>query len=106
MTGIDRQANALRGEASIVVDGRPCLLRPTFAGLVAAEGELGSLFDLVERAADGKLKLAEVAGLFWHCATCETVSREDMGEAVLAMGLARCTPPLRIILQQIVQGSA
>ncbi|MGB3738514.1 MAG: gene transfer agent family protein [Pontixanthobacter sp.] len=99
-------ANAVRGEASIVVDASPCVLRPTFAGLVAAEEELGSLFELVERAADGKLKLAEVAALFWHCATGETVSREDMGDAVLAMGLARCTPPLRVILQQIVQGSA
>ncbi len=97
-------ANTMRGEASIVVDAQACLLRPTFAGLVAAEEELGSLFELVERAADGRLKLAEVAALFWHCAPAETVSRDAIGEAVLALGLAGCTPPLRIILKQIVQG--
>lgn len=97
-------ANKLRGEASIVVAGQPCILRPTFAGLVAAEEELGSLFELVERAADGKLKLAEVAALFWHCASSQNIDREQMGEAVLTLGLAGCTPPLRIILSQIVQG--
>ncbi len=46
-------ANPVRGEASIVVNGETLVLRPSFSALVAAEGELGSLFQLVERAADG-----------------------------------------------------
>jgi hypothetical protein len=37
-------ANPVRGEASLVVAGQPRVLRPTFAALVAAEQELGSLF--------------------------------------------------------------
>ena len=59
-------ANALRGEAELTVGGRRLVLRPSFAALVAAEAELGPLFALVERAADGRLGLGELAGLFWH----------------------------------------
>ena len=44
------RANAERGEAVLVIEGIPRLLRPTFSALVAAEGELGPLFALVERA--------------------------------------------------------
>ena len=45
-------ANPARGEAAIVVNGEALVLRPSFQALVAAEGELGSLFQLVERAAE------------------------------------------------------
>ncbi|MGB7407200.1 MAG: gene transfer agent family protein [Pontixanthobacter sp.] len=106
MSAANARANAMRGEAAITIAGTPHKLRPTFAALVAAEEELGSLFDLVDRAANGKLRLAEVAMLFWHClATEDDIARDAVGDAVLAMGLAQCTPPLRIILGQIVQGS-
>lgn len=98
-------ANALRGEAEIVVAGAPRLLRPSFAALVAAEQEIGPLFALVERAGEGQLRLAELAALFWHClADRGGVSRDDVGEAVLAMGLAGCAAPLRLLLRQILQG--
>ncbi len=100
-------ANSLRGEASLRIDGRDYVLRPTFAALVAAEEELGSLFAVVERAGDGRLKLAELAALFWHClADHERVSREAVGEAVAALGLAAASKPLRALLQQILQGQA
>jgi hypothetical protein len=49
-------ANPYRGEASLDVAGEKLVLRPTFGALVAAEEELGSLFELVERAAAGALK--------------------------------------------------
>ena len=62
-----RPANPIRGEAAIPIGGRDYVLRPTFTALVAAEEELGSLFALVERAGEGRLRLAEVAALFWHC---------------------------------------
>ena len=39
--------NMARGEALIRVGGAELTLRPTFAALVAAEDELGSLFALV-----------------------------------------------------------
>ena len=99
-------ANPARGEASIVVNGETLVLRPSFQALVAAEGELGSLFQLVERAAEGRLALGEIAGLFWHLVAERStgLTREDVGEAVVAGGLARATPVLRVVLGQILQG--
>lgn len=96
-------ANPARGEAFIIVDGETLLLRPSFAALVAAEEELGSLFALVERAADGQLKLAEIASLFWHCSDGQ-IARERIGEAVAEQGLAHVTPVLKQLLTQILKG--
>lgn len=99
-------ANPWRGEARLVALGREYVLRPSFAALVAAEEELGSLFALVERAAEGKLQLRETVGLFWHClADKEKIAREELAEAVAATGLAAATAPLRRLLEQIVQGA-
>lgn len=99
-------ANPLRGEAELRVGGALHVLRPSFAALVAAESELGPLFALVERAADGRLGLGELATLFWHCVRDrpETLTREAVGEAVVAGGLAAATPALRVLLGQILQG--
>ena len=100
-------ANSARGEATLLVSGRPRLLRPTFAALVAAEDELGPLYALVDRAGEGKLRLSEVACLFWHClADRRDVSKEQVGEAVMAMGLAASAAPLGTLLRQILQGQA
>ena len=99
--------NALRGEAAILVDGVARTLRPSFDALVRAEEELGPLFALVERAGEGQLRLAEIAGLFWHClAERAGVTRQAVGEAVLAMGLAEAAKPLRILLGEILRGKA
>ncbi len=99
-------ANPERGEAVLVVDGIPRLLRPTFTALVAAEEELGPLLALVERASAGELRLSEMAGLFWHClADRDRISREATGEAVMHAGLAACARPLRVLLTQILQGA-
>lgn len=99
-------ANPIRGETSIVVDGKARLLRPTFDALVRAEEELGSLFDLVERAGAGKLQLAEVATLFWHCLDEPNgIDRHTVGEAILAMGMAKAAKPLRALLTQILKGA-
>lgn len=104
MTGI---ANPVRGETAMVIGGRHHVLRPTFAALVAAEGELGPLLALVDRAAEGRIGIGEIAALFWHCLEDrDGVSRDAVGDAVMAMGLARVTPMLRSILQQILAGSA
>ena len=98
-------ASALRGEASLIVNGRAHKLRPTFAALVAAEEELGPLFALVERAGEGRLHLTEMAALFWHCLDdAGECSRDDVGEAVVAAGLAKVSAPLRVLLGQILKG--
>lgn len=98
-------ANPWRGESSLVIGGEARRLRPTFGALVAAEEELGPLMPLVERAAAGELRLGEMTALFWHCLDGE-VSREEMGEAVMAAGLAACAGPLRALLRQILQGAS
>ena len=98
-------ANPVRGEASIRIAGEVHTLRPSFAALVAAEEEIGPLFALVERASEGQLRLAEIATLFWHCLDPrEGLSRETVGEAILAGGLAASTKPLRALLAAILQG--
>lgn len=99
-------ANPLRGEAELRVGAAVLVLRPSFAALVAAEAELGPLFALVERAADGRLGLGEMATLFWHCVRerPEGLTREAVGEAVVAAGLAAVTPAMRVLLGQILQG--
>lgn len=99
-------ANPHRGEASLDVGGERLLLRPSFSALIAAEEELGSLFELVERAAAGALKLNEIAALFDHLsrARADAITRERIGEAVVEKGLAKITPVLRQVLAQILQG--
>ena len=99
-------ANPARGEAALLVGGEALRLRPSFEALVAAEEELGPLFALVERAAAGGLKVAEMAGLFWHCAEPrpEGLTRERIGAAIAEQGLAGVTPALKVLLSQILQG--
>ena len=98
-------ANAERGEAALMLGGEVVAVRPSFGALVAAEAELGPLFDLVERAADGKLSLGDMAALFWHCLVDrERMDREALGEAMLVVGLARLAPVLKTLLQQILAG--
>lgn len=101
-----RAANPARGEARLIVAGEAIVLRPSFASLVAAEEELGPLFALVERAAEGRLTLAEMTALFFHCADGrpEGCTRERIGQAIAEQGLARATPALKALLTQILQG--
>jgi hypothetical protein len=99
-------ANPHRGEASITVAGEVLLLRPSFSALVQADEELGSLFALVERAAEGALSLGEIAALFDHLSRGRpaAISREMIGEAVVGQGLAKVAPVLRTVLAQILKG--
>lgn len=100
-------ANPYRGEALLPVGGIDRRLRPSFAALVAAEEEIGPLFGLVERAGDGQLRLQEMAALFWHCLdNRDGIARDDVGEAVMQLGLSGCAAPLRQLLGQILQGRA
>lgn len=100
------QANPHRGEQSLRVGGETLVLRPSFAALVAAEQELGPLFGLVERAAEGRLALQEIAALFDHLSAGRppAITRERIGEAVVEKGLAGVGPILRSILGQILKG--
>jgi len=103
---VSAAANPARGECALRVDGCELVLRPSFEALVAAEGELGPLFALVDRAAEGRLSLAETAALFWHCVRerPDWLTREALGEAVVEGGLAAASPVLRVLLGQILAG--
>jgi len=102
----DRACNPARGEAAIRIQGEMLVLRPSFTALVAAESEIGPLFALVERAADGRLGLGEMVALFWHCLRTvpDGLTREAFGEGVAAAGLSEATPVLRVLLGQILGG--
>lgn len=99
-------ANSYRGEASLAVGGETLLLRPSFSALIAAEEELGSLFELVEKAAQGQLLLQHIVALFDHLSKSRpmAITRERIGDAVVELGLARITPILRLVLGQVLQG--
>ena len=101
-----KPANPYRGEAALTVCGESLLLRPSFEALVAAEGELGPLFALVERASEGRLGLAEIAALFDHLSAGrpEAISRAMIGGAVVEQGLVAMSPILKSVLGQILQG--
>lgn len=105
MTTNSERPNSERGEAAIRIGAQECTLRPTYAALLAAEEELGPLFGLIERASQGELRLAETAALFWHCLTeRDGLTRERVGEAIAAMGMAAASKPLRALLAQILKG--
>lgn len=99
-------ANPVRGEATVRVAGEMLVLRPSFAALVAAEAEIGPLFAMVERAAEGRLALGEMVALFWHCLKerPEGLTREAFADGVAAGGLAAATPALRVLIGQILAG--
>jgi len=100
-------ANPYRGEASLKVGGETLVIRPSFSALVAAEEELGPLFALVERAADGRLGISEMAALFDHLSRegrATGIDRARIGQAIVEQGLAGVSPLLKLILGQILQG--
>lgn len=101
-----RAANPARGEAAIRVQNAALLLRPTFAALSAAEGELGPLFALVERASDGRLSIREMALLFWHCVDdrADDLSVDQVGDALIEAGMVATTPALKALIGQILLG--
>ncbi len=101
-------ANPARGEAALIVGGEALVLRPSFEALIAAEEELGPLFGLVVRAAEGRLKLAEIVALIWHClaARPQGLTRERLGAAVAEGGLARATPVLWLVVTLILLGNS
>lgn len=99
-------ANAARGEAELRIGGETLVLRPSFQALVGAEVEVGPLFAMVERAAEGRLALAEMVALFWHCLRerPDGLTRESFAEGVAARGLAANMPALKVLIGQILAG--
>lgn len=99
-------ANPARGEAELRIGGTTLVLRPSFQALVAAEAEIGSLFQMVERAAEGRLALGDMVALFWHCVEGrpDALDRDAFAEAIAARGLAANSPILKLLIGQILAG--
>ena len=99
-------ANPLRGEVALPLGGGTRLLRPTFGALVAAESEAGSLFQLLDRAAAGDVRMADIGAVFWHCLGDRTdgETRETFEAALLADGLGRLLPVYRAVLAAAFRG--
>ncbi len=97
-------ANPVRGEVCLVLGGVALRLRPSFSALIAAEGEVGSLFRLLERAGSGDVKLAEMGALFWHCLFERPCDRNAFEERVLAAGPVAMLKPYRALLAAIFGG--
>ena len=98
--------NPARGEASLMVGGQMRVVRPSFAALVAAEFETRPLLARVDRAAEGRVTLAEIEALLWHClGDVDGLVRDALGAALMAQGIGAAMPALRMILRQVVAGS-
>lgn len=99
--------NPVRGEVQLDLNGQIYELRPTYAALVAAEAEIGSLFAVVESATDGQLKLADMMAVLWYChqAAQNGGDRITFAENCMAAGLARLTPAFRSLMEQVLGGA-
>lgn len=97
-------ANPVRGEVTLRLASREFMLRPTFDRLVAAEGELGSLFLLLDRAAAGDVRVGEVEALFWTCLDGAVPGREEFRLLLAEAGLSLLLPPYRQLLAQLFGG--
>lgn len=98
-------ANPVRGDTSIALAGVLWQFRPSYGALVGAEAELGPLFALVERAAQGNLALADCARLLWHCRIdAPHDDFESFADALIDTGLAQALPATRQLLTQILAG--
>jgi hypothetical protein len=93
-------ANAERGEVML----GPWKLRPSYAALVAAEAEIGSLFALLERTSAGQVTLADMICLLWHCAETD-VSRDTFAGNCVSLGIAKLTPAYRQLIETALAGA-
>lgn len=101
-------ANPLRGEVAIMLGGRACVLRPSFAALVAIEDSLGPLLVLAQQAAEGRVALGDLATVIHHCLLPETgearPSVAEIGELLLADGMLGALAAWRTLLERTLSG--
>jgi hypothetical protein len=81
--------------------------RASYAALVSAEADIGSLFALVECASNGNLKMHDMIALLWHCRVDVpvTLTLEAFGAVCLEAGLSQITPVFRQLIQQALGGA-
>jgi hypothetical protein len=100
-------ANRLRGEVDITLGGRSYRLRPTFAAIMDIEERLGAVVPLAVRAAKGDFGFRDVTVVIWatlNAVEGQSMTMDEVGNAVLAQGLAAATPAVRVLLTHILGG--
>lgn len=103
-----RTANPLRGEVLLRLPSADRVLRPTFAALVAAEAEVGSLLGVLDRAGSGDLRLGDLGPLLWHSLASDggEENRVAFEAELLQVGLAGLVAPYRQLLAAIFRPPA
>jgi hypothetical protein len=96
-------ANAERGEVML----GSMRLRPSYAALVAAEAEIGSLFALLDRTSAGQVTLSDMIALLWYCVVDRPadVARDGFAEFCVVRGLANITPVYRTLMEAALAGA-
>ena len=105
----DRPANPLAGEVALALGSQRFLFRPSFARILAAEAEIGSLLDLAMRAGEGRVAIKEIASLLWFClepGEGDKPTLQAFGDRILAAGIGQVTPAFRDLLTVILGGDA
>ena len=101
-----KTANPVRGEVLVSLPAGDCVLRPTFSALVSAEGEVGSLLALLDRAGGGDVRLGDIGPLFWHALAVPGawVDRHAFEAELAGAGLRVLIPPYRSFLSAVFGG--
>lgn len=107
LTLMSDRANPLKGEVEIELGRERHLMRPTFAAIMEIEGELGGVVPLARRAAAGDFGLRELAVII--CAGlngygARRFTREEVGEMILAAGIANAAAAVRDFLTNVLKG--
>jgi hypothetical protein len=98
----------VRGEVPLRLPSAERILRPTFAALVAAETEVGSLLGLLDRAGAGDLRLGDMGPLLWHSLMPDdgVPDRGAFEDELLQIGLAGLVGAYRQLLAAIFRSRA
>lgn len=101
-------ANPWRGDIAIMIGRQNHVLRPSFAALALIESEIAPLLLLAQKAADGAVRIEDMAVVFRHCLHpfgAEThPDTAVIGEAIVSMGLAEAVGVYRRLLEAVLKG--
>lgn len=100
-------ANPLRGEVEIALGGETLTLRPTFGAIMEIEDRLGGIVPLASRAAAGDFGLRDVAVIVRACLNAAdggSRSLDEVGERIMAEGVANVTPAVSALLAGVLSG--
>ncbi len=91
--------NPVRGEVEIVLTEHTLLLRPTFHALCTLEQVTGNgIYEIAKRFEDGRFTLTDMVSIITTATVWKTndeiLSRKQLGEAILNVGVAKLVKPI------------